>query len=138
MICLMYGQSRFSFVTIVFYICVWIPFLQIKQVLLMIFGFTFCTFHHDPTCIQDDFPLPVAMFGDLASRDGSRIDETCPICLVDFEREDAVTQLSLCGHIFHMGCIQGWLDRYQFTCPLCRSCLLNVDACQAKCAHPLI
>ena len=127
MICLMHGQSCLSFVTIFFYTCVWIPFRGIKRALLMILGSTFSTFHHHPTCIQDDLPLPVAMFGDLASRDESRVDEICSICLVDFEREDAVSQLSMCGHIFHMGCIQGWLDKFQFTCPLCRSCLLNLN-----------
>lgn len=136
MIYLVYGQSPLiSLVTIFFYTCFWIPFRQSKQALLTILRSIFCTSCHDPTCREVDLPLPVTMFGDLATRDGSRLDEMCPICLVDFEWGDAVTQLSMCGHIFHMGCIQGWLDKYHFTCPLCRSCLLNVNTNQVVHTH---
>nr|GEY52270.1 RING-H2 finger protein ATL18 [Tanacetum cinerariifolium] len=59
--------------------------------------------------------------GDGAMRS---VDESCSMCLAEFRDEDVVSQLNRCRHVFHAGCIEGWLDRDQFTCPLCRSTLL--------------
>ncbi|XP_062080734.1 RING-H2 finger protein ATL18 [Humulus lupulus] len=52
-------------------------------------------------------------------------EEPCSICLVEFEKEDVVSQLSKCGHVFHIKCIERWLDSNHFTCPLCRSSFLH-------------
>ncbi|KAJ7954642.1 putative Ring finger protein [Quillaja saponaria] len=48
-------------------------------------------------------------------------EEICSVCLVEFDRENVVNKLSRCGHVFHENCIQRWLDKNHFTCPLCRS-----------------
>ncbi|CAN1262397.1 E3 ubiquitin-protein ligase RHA2B, partial [Linum perenne] len=32
-----------------------------------------------------------------------------------------------CRHVFHKGCLDGWLRHCNFTCPICRSPLL-IDA----------
>ncbi|KAL9353874.1 hypothetical protein Peur_051844 [Populus x canadensis] len=48
-------------------------------------------------------------------------DVSCSICLVELEKEDAVSQLSRCMHVFHMDCIDKWIQRGHFTCPLCRT-----------------
>ncbi len=44
--------------------------------------------------------------------------ETCPICLIDFEIDDAVVGLD-CEHMFHRLCIRPWLESKP-TCPICR------------------
>ncbi|XLT46293.1 hypothetical protein HN873_038897, partial [Arachis hypogaea] len=61
--------------------------------------------------------LPVARFQDLQCL-GEDDDETCSICLVEFEDEDAVSKLRRCNHIFHLSYIQQWIERNQFSCPL--------------------
>lgn len=58
-----------------------------------------------------------------------RVEELCSVCLGEFEREEEVSQLLRCGHVFHfhLHCMNSWLDQNHFTCPLCRSLLdLNV------------
>lgn len=44
--------------------------------------------------------------------------ETCPICLIEFEREDEV-RTTPCKHCFHRECIDEWF-RNEFSCPMCR------------------
>jgi hypothetical protein len=50
----------------------------------------------------------------------------CPICLVDFERDEALSCGERCGHCFHDSCIQEWIAHIQrrpnqrVTCPFCR------------------
>lgn len=52
----------------------------------------------------------------------------CPICLNDFCDDDAVRQLTTCGHTFHRCCIDLWLLR-RADCPLCKQSVLeNGDA----------
>ncbi|KAJ6937597.1 hypothetical protein NC652_012039 [Populus alba x Populus x berolinensis] len=48
-------------------------------------------------------------------------DVSCSICLVELEKEDMVSQLSRCMHVFHTDCIDKWIQRDHFTCPLCRT-----------------
>lgn len=43
----------------------------------------------------------------------------CVICCSDFEAGDELSQLPGCNHLFHKGCIDGWLDRAA-NCPICR------------------
>lgn len=72
-----------------------------------------------------EFPsLPVARYEDLGGEDGER-EDICSICLVGYEGEDAVTKLGTCGHVFHLNCIEQWILRNQFSCPLCRSFLFS-------------
>jgi hypothetical protein len=50
----------------------------------------------------------------------------CPICLVDFERDEPMSCGERCGHCFHDCCIQEWIAHIQrrpnqrVTCPFCR------------------
>lgn len=50
-------------------------------------------------------------------------DHRCPVCLGDYQAEDRLQQIPLCGHTFHMDCIDLWLSNHT-TCPLCRLSLL--------------
>jgi hypothetical protein len=58
----------------------------------------------------------------------------CPICLVDFERDEVLSYGERCGHCFHDSCIQEWIAHIQrkpnqrATCPSCRQEL----QCQQK------
>ncbi|KAJ6802923.1 putative E3 ubiquitin-protein ligase XERICO [Iris pallida] len=45
--------------------------------------------------------------------------EDCRVCLNRFEPESMVCRLT-CGHVFHRGCVETWLEYNQSTCPLCR------------------
>ncbi|CAA7027246.1 unnamed protein product [Microthlaspi erraticum] len=49
----------------------------------------------------------------------------CPVCLSEFEDDETLRLIPQCCHVFHPGCIDGWL-RSQATCPLCRANLLPV------------
>ncbi|KAL8469027.1 hypothetical protein ACS0TY_032013 [Phlomoides rotata] len=141
MICIC-GDSRLCTFTLILYTCVYIPFLQTAQLILRIF--TFLVNPHDqrsenaqfevtPICNLD---LPVSRFQNLEFRRGNRgseaEEETCAICLVEFEKEDLVNKLRRCEHVFHMECMEKWLDRCQFTCPLCRSMVLHLSSSPCK------
>ena len=44
-------------------------------------------------------------------------NDCCPICL----GEDADNlHATLCGHVFHQGCLEVWLAMGRKTCPVCR------------------
>jgi len=47
----------------------------------------------------------------------------CPICLQCYLPGEFYRELNTCGHKFHQGCVDQWLDlnRDEFSCPLCRS-----------------
>ena len=48
-----------------------------------------------------------------------RNQNTCVICLDDFEDDESVTVLPQCHHIYHRECINKWLNVNQI-CPICR------------------
>ncbi|CAN1151596.1 E3 ubiquitin-protein ligase RHA2B [Linum perenne] len=58
---------------------------------------------------------------------GSDSDESdsddCVVCLCGLSEGELVRELD-CRHVFHKGCLDGWLRRCNFTCPICRSPLL--------------
>lgn len=124
--CLVICQSRWWIVTIVLYTCVFIPLKQIKSSLANMFGLILMFFF---TCeskereFQEIPSLPVARFQDLKGDKDE--EEICSICLVEFEGEDAVSKLRKCEHLFHFNCIEQWLERNKFSCPLCRSFLFS-------------
>ncbi|CAN1796359.1 E3 ubiquitin-protein ligase RHA2B [Linum perenne] len=53
---------------------------------------------------------------------GSDSDD-CVVCLCGLSEGELVRELD-CRHVFHKGCLDGWLRRCNFTCPICRSPLL--------------
>ncbi|KAH7853057.1 hypothetical protein Vadar_032708 [Vaccinium darrowii] len=147
MICLLNGGHESSLWTLmlIFYTCIWIPFLQIKIALQEILGISMVYKFFRPrdvVCHDEGImwlaDLTVSRFEDLdypkktSNNNDNRVDDDCvhgdlmcSVCLVEFEREDTVSQLPRCGHVFHEECIQSWLDRNHFTCPLCRSLFLH-------------
>ncbi|CAL5022868.1 unnamed protein product [Urochloa decumbens] len=51
---------------------------------------------------------------------GSGGGATCSVCLEEVRRGEMVRSLPECRHVFHVGCIDAWLQSH-VTCPLCRS-----------------
>ncbi|KAK1610399.1 hypothetical protein QYE76_034072 [Lolium multiflorum] len=45
---------------------------------------------------------------------------TCSVCLGAFQHGESVRLLPACLHLFHVQCIDPWLDAHS-TCPICRS-----------------
>jgi len=54
--------------------------------------------------------------------DGDKEPFDCAVCLCEFDAEDRLRLLPLCGHAFHLNCIDTWLLSNS-TCPLCRGVL---------------
>lgn len=48
----------------------------------------------------------------------------CAICLETFADDETCRIFPVCNHIFHLHCIDGWLE-INVTCPLCRNCILD-------------
>lgn len=48
-------------------------------------------------------------------------ENTCPICLCEFEVGDDLIVLKKCSHQYHKSCIKDWISRSQQNCPLCRT-----------------
>nr|CAB3446308.1 unnamed protein product [Digitaria exilis] len=63
--------------------------------------------------------------------DADAIVEQCSVCLEDFEAGEMVRRLPACGHLFHVECIDMWLDSHR-TCPVCRCNLLRSQRKVAK------
>ncbi|GLT78101.1 hypothetical protein SLA2020_496470 [Shorea laevis] len=47
-------------------------------------------------------------------------DNTCSICLSEYQAKETLRTLPDCQHYFHANCLDGWL-RLNGTCPLCRN-----------------
>ncbi|KDP25298.1 hypothetical protein JCGZ_20454 [Jatropha curcas] len=47
-------------------------------------------------------------------------DNTCPICLCEYEPKETLRTIPECNHYFHADCIDEWL-KMNATCPLCRN-----------------
>ncbi|KQK18132.1 E3 ubiquitin-protein ligase ATL9 [Brachypodium distachyon] len=51
---------------------------------------------------------------------GDQEAATCSVCLGAFQLGEKVRLLPVCLHLYHVECIDPWLDTHS-TCPLCRS-----------------
>ncbi|EEF51348.1 putative RING-H2 finger protein ATL21A [Ricinus communis] len=47
-------------------------------------------------------------------------DNTCPICLCEYQPKETLRTIPECNHYFHADCIDEWL-KMNATCPLCRN-----------------
>lgn len=65
--------------------------------------------------------LPVFLYRDLM---GTKEPFDCAVCLCEFSEQDKLRLLPLCGHAFHIDCIDTWLLSNS-TCPLCRGSLFT-------------
>lgn len=45
--------------------------------------------------------------------------KTCSICIDDYDDDSEIRQLN-CNHVFHITCIDPWLLKESYKCPLCR------------------
>ncbi len=45
------------------------------------------------------------------------------MCLGEYEKDELIRRLPVCGHEFHAACIEAWLASHT-TCPMCRHSLL--------------
>lgn len=55
-----------------------------------------------------------------AQNDEGIPDNTCPICLGDYEKGSMLFTSKHCTHIFHVSCIMEWLGKNRNDCPVCR------------------
>lgn len=137
MISLLCSNSGSCTAALIFYTCVWIPFIQFKRFVLSLLGFVFPWYGTEQSCGTINVCLQVARFEDLKFSTGccnAAEEEVCSICLVELDNDDAVSQIQKCKHVFHMNCIEKWMERGRFTCPLCRSVLFNnVTSPRTKC-----
>ncbi|KAJ0974459.1 hypothetical protein J5N97_016424 [Dioscorea zingiberensis] len=77
--------------------------------------------------------LPVIEFSRLRKRsrvtgDCEEDEAVCGVCLSRLEQKDEVRELGNCSHVFHMECIDKWVNIGHLTCPMCRSQLLPSKA----------
>ncbi|KAI3887672.1 hypothetical protein MKX03_010194 [Papaver bracteatum] len=64
----------------------------------------------------------------LTSKTNACVQDSCAICLCEYEDKDEIRPLINCCHIFHGGCLDSWMinnqTTFQTTCPLCRTSLV--------------
>ncbi|MCL7046175.1 hypothetical protein MKW94_016993 [Papaver nudicaule] len=53
-------------------------------------------------------------------------EDSCIVCLCQFQRKDEIRQLNTCEHIFHRSCLDRWIHHGQVLCPLCRTPFLTM------------
>ncbi|KAI3995696.1 hypothetical protein MKX01_029282 [Papaver californicum] len=74
--------------------------------------------------------LPLVKFQDLISMKKDHScdkEDSCAICLCEYEAQDEVRSLINCRHIFHGSCLDRWMINNQRSCPLCRTSLVPIQ-----------
>ncbi|XP_026424752.1 RING-H2 finger protein ATL20-like isoform X2 [Papaver somniferum] len=66
---------------------------------------------------------PTVVLGE-SRRLPSPYENTCSICLQEYQPKETLKSLSACDHFFHADCIDVWLH-INSTCPLCRNSPLH-------------
>lgn len=66
----------------------------------------------------EDINIPVYDYEKVLQDTEKEYDNTCSICLIDFNNEDKVS-ITECDHIYHNDCIKKWL-RINNTCCICK------------------
>lgn len=67
-----------------------------------------------------------------AADESSAPASECAVCLSEFEEGDRVRMLPACLHVFHLGCVDAWLQG-NASCPLCRA---SADVAATLCRLP--
>ncbi|CAD6241679.1 unnamed protein product [Miscanthus lutarioriparius] len=67
-----------------------------------------------------------------AADESSAQASECAVCLGEFEEGDRVRMLPACLHVFHLGCVDAWLQG-NASCPLCRA---SADVAATLCRLP--
>ncbi|CAA0837209.1 E3 ubiquitin-protein ligase RHA1B [Striga hermonthica] len=103
---------------IIFYSFVWAPLMYAAQTVLGIQAHPNRKPRPGKDSTRELNLLVAGRFCDLMKTAG---DESCSICLTEFLGEDMANKLPRCGHVFHVACIERWVETGRLTCPLCRS-----------------
>jgi hypothetical protein len=56
----------------------------------------------------------------IIKHDDPAIKDNCSICLEGYEQDSIIRKLN-CSHIFHKECIDPWLLKESYKCPICRN-----------------
>ncbi|CAN6279581.1 unnamed protein product [Urochloa humidicola] len=59
-----------------------------------------------------------------ATADSGATTSECAVCLGEFEDEERVRMLPACLHVFHVSCVDTWLQG-NANCPLCRAAIIG-------------
>ncbi|CAI9270770.1 unnamed protein product [Lactuca saligna] len=123
-----------STTTLVFIICIWVPFVQAKNMFFAILSTMMLMFnlndHHDRdedlwNIVSNTYTLSALRFRNVVVADNRAamrvVNDTCTICLAKFRDTDTVSQINRCRHVFHTCCMARWISGDNFSCPLCRS-----------------
>lgn len=62
--------------------------------------------------------LPHLLTNEETQAESPGESESCAICLLEFEREDAI-RTTPCRHQYHRECIDNWCEA-KMSCPICR------------------
>ena len=89
------------------------------------------------TKVRKDFVERV-LSGRTLTKDVNGEGELCAICLGGYKAGDEVSRSTTgrCQHLFHRGCIAGWLVRKSI-CPVCREIFLQQDLKTSKACSAL-
>mmetsp|Transcript_46734 Transcript_46734/g.117709 ORF Transcript_46734/g.117709 Transcript_46734/m.117709 type:complete len:170 (-) Transcript_46734:556-1065(-) len=75
-----------------------------------------------PTLFETSSPLegsrPNAFASLRGPTSGTRLGETCAICLETLEEGMDLREIPRCLHVFHAACLETWLTRGRACCPL--------------------
>ncbi|KAL0918544.1 hypothetical protein M5K25_010558 [Dendrobium thyrsiflorum] len=82
----------------------------------------------DPAILKS---LPVLLYSPSAGDDDESDECDCAVCLNEFEDGEKIRNLPLCGHSFHIDCIDMWFSSHS-NCPLCRAAVEAVPSCQRE------
>ena len=50
----------------------------------------------------------------------TKLQENCSICMCSMDENEELCEL-ICNHHFHNECIEPWLKKYNYKCPVCRT-----------------
>lgn len=68
---------------------------------------------------------------------GRKNGEECLVCLERlFDEEDGWVYKLVCGHVFHVVCMETWLKLCNLSCPLCRANVLPLLE-EEQCIYPM-